>query len=277
MDCISPITLKTSGKNTTVPCGKCNFCLEKRRNDWSFRLEDELKMSDTAVFITLTYAEENMPWHEFGVPTLKKSDMREFTKKLFYQQSKENKGKPKNCPKLKYYLCGEYGTKSWRPHYHMIAFNLLPEVIKKLEKLWDKGFIKIGTVTQASISYVSGYVINLNQNYPEGMLKPFSSMSKGIGENYLYTNYKYHLENKQDYVRRGDIIQRLPRYYRDKIFGVKSKEEMAKKAVQHSDKQYKKQKIYRAKSNPDADKAIYDSRIKRYNEIKINKSKNDKI
>lgn len=55
-----------------VPCGKCNACMLTRQQMWRIRLNEEFKASDGAIFFTLTYNPENLPFHaEFDVDSLK--------------------------------------------------------------------------------------------------------------------------------------------------------------------------------------------------------------
>lgn len=65
MQCQSPIPIRKEGyikQWVEVPCGKCLACLEQRRGIWTFRILQELKVAETARFVTLTYTEENLPW-----------------------------------------------------------------------------------------------------------------------------------------------------------------------------------------------------------------------
>lgn len=131
-------------------------------------------------------------------------------------------GKP-----IKYYGVGEYGSETFRPHYHGIVFNLKPETVINLANIWKKGFNTVGTVEPASIHYVTKYVLSRQDKsvYTRaGITPPFSLVSKGMGKHYLNTNARHHQEALQDFVVGTGGRQRLPRYYRDKIFGVKSKE-----------------------------------------------------
>ena len=59
--CISPIRLKTPDKPKPfrdVPCGKCAACMQRKRFEWSVRLQNELQYASSAAFITLTYSDE---------------------------------------------------------------------------------------------------------------------------------------------------------------------------------------------------------------------------
>lgn len=46
----------------TFPCGKCVRCINKKRTEWAFRMDQESKDHATAYFVTLTYTEENLPY-----------------------------------------------------------------------------------------------------------------------------------------------------------------------------------------------------------------------
>lgn len=207
MKCISPYYIPK--KHQQVPCGRCNFCLQSRRADWTFRLLREAKHSLSEYFLTLTYEESNMPLGEQELPTLHKRDLQMFIKRL----------RKASANKLRYYAVGEYGTETQRPHYHVIMFNLEKRIVQQLHKIWQNGICHVGDVSQASIHYVTGYVINRYRDYP-GRAPPFATMSRrpGLGANYLQTHYKYHKDEKRTQVRIGDAVSRLPRYYKDRIF-----------------------------------------------------------
>ena len=188
--CLSPITLwrKTAtidGKKTdVVPCGKCVQCLKRRANHWTFRLTQELKVATSSCFLTLTY--EDVPLTNNGLPTLQKSDFQRFMKRL----RKISKGS------LKYYACGEYGTRTQRPHYHMILFNLELDMLHpdKLRAIWKHGHVDVGKCEMSSIAYVTGYVVKgkfkpLDACQETGLIDDripeFSLMSKKLGMSFL--------------------------------------------------------------------------------------------
>ena len=79
MPCYFPF--KKKGEDTPLPCGKCPYCLNRRANNWIFRLQQELKRADSALFVTLTY--DNPPLsHGFVRPTVYKPDVQKFFKRL---------------------------------------------------------------------------------------------------------------------------------------------------------------------------------------------------
>ena len=109
--CISPLTIKRqyrrlaheieNGKYTNtdeVPCGKCHECLGTRRNSWAFRLWKQMDVSESSLFITLTYADE--PKTPNGHGTLCRKDLTDFFKRLRKRNSIYTDAK------IKYYALG---------------------------------------------------------------------------------------------------------------------------------------------------------------------------
>lgn len=252
MKCISPITLRQKNSITHVPCGKCNPCLSARRADWSFRIYQESQQCNSAYFLTATYNEKHQPMvsiesdldipHEeqIKVGTLDKSDLQLFIKQL--RNSNERDPSNPEFAKIKYYAVGEYGGTTWRPHYHAIIFNLKPSTLTKLPKLWNKGYITAGTVEPASIHYVTKYVLSSEDKtiYAKaGVLPPFALISQGMGKSYLSTNGFEHKKALQAFVFGNRGRQRLPRYYKDKIFSITDKQSLAENAISENDILYR--------------------------------------
>jgi len=115
-------------------------------------------MHSDSVFVTFTYNDENLPF-DGGLQPL------HFTN--FMKRLRPRVGNP-----LQYFMCGEYGDKFGRPHYHAIIFGLdFPDKIPHkqteagewiytspvLDFLWQKGHCSIGAVTQSSAAYVARY------------------------------------------------------------------------------------------------------------------------
>lgn len=238
--CISPYQLKTG---IPVPCGKCYECTARKVSSWSFRLMKEMEISSSAYFITLTYNPESIPMTVKGFMSLNKIDYQNFIREL----------RRVNPEKLKYYTCGEYGGKSWRPHYHAIIFNLdlstlidQAQVVKKQPEtylngafqfdspLWPLGRITIGQVSEASTGYTLKYIskpsrVPLHQN--DDRIPEFALMSKKLGANYLTQAMReWHeadlLNRAYTPLKDGKKIA-LPRYYKEKIYSQSDRELIA--------------------------------------------------
>lgn len=233
MQCINLISVDHEGERYHVPCMKCNFCLQNRRNDWSFRLMEQMKDSETGYFLTMTYDQKHVPieWYNDGGEespkgyTLDRKDLHNFHKALRTANARWTNNKWK----MKYYSVGEYGTRYERPHYHSIVYNVAEEVICNLVNgaIWGKGNVYAGTVTADSCGYVAKYLIDKEEDLYNELtrVKPFSVMSKGLGIGYLNRNKNWHREpNEYDpekwrmYIMQNGYKKRMPRYYKDKIF-----------------------------------------------------------
>lgn len=212
---MTPFTRKVESNYYTLPCGKCPNCYARRISGWSFRLMEEEKISSSSYFITLTY--ENPPMTENGFMTLKKSDFQNFMKRLRKINSEE----------LKYFACGEYGSKTMRPHYHAIIFNANPDTIEKAWKLKLKsiGHVHYGQASKASVGYTLKYMSKTSKvpfHDRDDRVKEFQLMSKGLGKSYMKkSTIEWH---KKDVINRvylpieeGKKIA-MPRYFKDKIY-----------------------------------------------------------
>jgi hypothetical protein len=210
--CLTPIKLKQETNIHTVPCGKCYDCYQRRISQWSFRLMQEEKKSSSAFFITLTYSDENLPKTETNQATLDKRDLQLFMKSL----------RKKNRNKIKYFVCGEYGDHTERPHYHMIIFNAAE---KTIQPTWEKGQIHFGKVSNASVGYTLKYMQKqgkIPKHIKDDRKKEFQLMSKGLGLCYITNNSsKWHLNDLENrlYLNIEDNKKiSMPRYYKDKIY-----------------------------------------------------------
>ena len=181
-------------------CGQCLPCRINRRRLWTHRILLESYSHEFNSFITLTYDEENCPRTESGLLTLEPKDVQDWLKKL------RKRVEPR---KVRYYLTGEYGEQTFRPHYHLALFNYppcihgRPQVVKDegcpcnncqiIAETWNKGFTYNGELSKDSASYIAQYVTksltkfddpSLQGRYPE-----FARMSNrpGIGAESIKT------------------------------------------------------------------------------------------
>jgi hypothetical protein len=222
---------KNKAVRSLVPCGRCVICMKQKRNAWSFRLNQELEIASSAHFITLTYNDENLNFAQNGLPEVSKNDFQLFMKRL----------RKRNPFPIRFYAVSEYGSRTKRPHYHMILFNYdndQEKVYKDVTDAWNMGQIHIGEVNEATIQYCTKYVIT-RSSYPDGVAKPFALMSRkpGLGANYIETHKKYHEDPDKIYAtNKGGIKQSLPRYYKDKLYGKQDKENYNEKMQSLSSK-----------------------------------------
>lgn len=246
--CPSPISVlvgKVEKVRVTVPCGKCMICLQNKRAEWTQRLEHVLKDAHSAYFITLTYSDEFIPKNQEGRSVLSRRDVQLFLKLLRHANHKawfsnafikELHPEGYKPPKIKYFLVGEYGEKSLRPHYHLIIFNLHHNAVEKLTGLWEKGFIKVGTVTGASIRYTLSYMLsNLDMDLPKE-LRSFMTGSKYLGIEYVMKNREFHKRSQSNLVAsHPDKTVPLNSYAKKKIFNKVERENLKWKTIKAMD------------------------------------------
>lgn len=173
--CYTPYyKLDDNNVGQSFPCGKCPKCLARRASSWSFRLMQQDKHSDSSLFITLTYDTKHVPITEAGYMSLRKRDVQLFFKRLRKLQN-GNQRSP-----IKYYVCGEYGGRTERPHYHALIFN---SQVEKISPAWDLGNVHYGTVEGASVGYTLKYMQKpkvIPKHCNDDRVPEFSLMSKGL-------------------------------------------------------------------------------------------------
>lgn len=240
MKCLNPIWIDSdeidlypSGK-ISVPCGKCEVCRNDDSLSWRIRLKEHFYSSENAYFVTLTYDDAHLPFdnitYEDGrtdyVPVVCKRDVQNFFKRFRFEF--ESYYKEKDF-KFSYFLVSEYGPTFLRPHYHAILFNLPvlssvdgvqdKQLCERIERLWNKGFIKIDKCNEARICYCTKYM-SCQTYLPYYLPRPFRLISRYIGYSYLskLDRINWHKEQLNCYYPDGIYKCKLPRYYRDKIF-----------------------------------------------------------
>lgn len=199
----------------SLPCGKCEGCLKKRLDEWALRCVHESHDHNHNCFITLTYDDDHCP------KSLDHSHFQKFMKRL----RKHFIG-----VKIRYFMCGEYGTQTIRPHFHALLFgvdfpdkiqhttqgNIINYTSQVLSKLWPQGYHYIGDLHYGTARYVAKYSLKALQDigidYDELGLKPeYLMMSNGIGKNYAK---KYSKEiGLHDNILVNGHKNPVPRYY----------------------------------------------------------------
>lgn len=197
-----------------IPCGQCIECKLEYAREWAIRAVHEAKLHEENCFITLTYAPEHLPSHG----KLQHKDFQDFMKRLrFHFPNRE----------IGFLMCGEYGEKTKRPHYHACLFGLDfkdKEFIRQndrgdqiynsetLTKIWQLGHTELGSVTMQSAGYVARYVIKKQKEETE--FKPYlkSSRKYAIGARWLSKFWRDIFTTGQ-LILDGGVRSKIPRYY----------------------------------------------------------------
>jgi len=207
-----------------LPCGQCIGCKLDRSLEWALRISHETTLHPKSSFVTLTYEDRHLPPNN----SLRKKDIQDFIKRLrFFSETP-----------LRYYLCGEYGTETKRPHYHICLFGEDFSSDRKLWKTtplghklynsqslsdrWTFGHAVIGDLTFETAAYTARYVTKkiTGAIAPEhyGLREPeFSLMSRrpGIGDAWLKKNI-VDVERGSVWSESG-LSKKIPKFYQKKI------------------------------------------------------------
>lgn len=147
-------------KAFSIPCGQCMGCRLDKAREWATRLSHEAQLHEENAFLTLTFSDEHLP-------LTNSVDVRDV--QLFMKRLRKSLGDRL----VRFFACGEYGDRTYRPHYHLILFgHQFPDLVPwrrtgsgylvyrsaQLEKLWPYGHCEVGSVTTQSAGYVARYV-----------------------------------------------------------------------------------------------------------------------
>lgn len=189
----------------------------------------EAALHPESSFVTLTYDDEHL-----RSPSLEYRDFQLFMKRL-----------RKRFGPTRFFMCGEYGEQTWRPHFHACLFGVFfsdRQVFSSrqghhlwtsdtLSALWPHGHSTFGLLSYESAAYVARYVVKkitgdaAAEHYQvcdpdSGELVPvvpeFAQMSRrpGIGKPWFAKFYR-DVFGQDSVVLPGGLKIRPPRYYRE--------------------------------------------------------------
>lgn len=208
-----------------LPCSKCLECRLNYARENAIRCVHEAKMHLDNSFITLTYSDKHLK-----SPRLQYRDFQLFLKRL------REKYVHTDFDRIGYFVTGEYGDRTKRPHWHAIIFNWAPSdqrylrqnergdqifTSSELDSLWGHNDAtqkpnEIGTVTMESAGYVARYAAK-KLTHGKDQDHDFHPIHKrstrpGIGRSFFL---KYHSDMfNNGYVVLPDGSQApIPRYY----------------------------------------------------------------
>lgn len=236
----SPYAEKCVTAFTEIPCGKCIDCRLNYSRQWADRciFESEYYKDSECWFLTITYDDDHIMDIGSNVfsGTLEKKELSAFLKRL--RRHCEYHGISSG---VRFYACGEYGSKTFRPHYHMILYGLdlkendsmVPWVKSKsgfwtwrsplLESIWKKGMIVVSPISWDTCAYTARYVmkkvggLTADEYVANGVEPEFVLMSRrpGIGREYFDDNYEKIYECDEVFIKGADGGRKgkPPKYY----------------------------------------------------------------
>lgn len=200
-----------------LPCGQCIGCRLRRAGEWQARCKHEALYWDKASFLTLTYEEEHLP----ADGGLRHRDFALFMKRVRRMHN----------PRVRFFMCGEYGSENGRPHYHCVLFGEDFRPWKwvgrsgsgkdfytnvRLSELWKLGRVTVQPCCGETIGYCTRYIVDKvtgdrAEAHYGGKKPEYCVASQGLGMRY-YAQYGETVAT-QDFVVVDSQERVLPRYY----------------------------------------------------------------
>lgn len=228
-----------------IPCGKCIGCRMDYSRAWADRcvLESLDYPSDRCWFVTLTYNDDNIETDkrslisDKGTLTLYPKDVQDFLKRLRIEWQRRY-----NCDGIRFFMCGEYGSTTARPHYHLLIYNLpIPDLSfykanmqgdilynsPELEDIWSHGFVVIGKFEWKTAAYTARYVLKkfkgktkeeTDDHYKSvGLYPEFTRCSRrpGIARPF-YDRHSSEIYKNDEIILPGGRVTKPPKYF-DKV------------------------------------------------------------
>lgn len=198
-----------------LPCGKCAACRQRIKNEWTTRMVLEAKHALNSWFVTITYNDTNLPRLD-GYTVLYDRDMTLFLKRIRKAEVKSPQKELLKGRKFKYVWFGEYGSKTYRPHYHAIFYNLTQYTAERLHRIWKMGTVDVQSPRniEACQEYSAKYITKL-EDFKHFRVRPMKRQSMNIGLSWL----KEHPENVKDGLILMDGYKiPLPKNWRSKFY-----------------------------------------------------------
>lgn len=203
-------------RSVQIPCGRCFLCRQTRAFDIMVRAVAESRLYDFSSFVTLTCRDDCYN-DVFRFGKLCRRPYQLFLKRL-----------RKRIGRFRYLLCGEYGARTGRAHYHLIIYGhrFVDGYIcsdnswcdsRVISDCWPYGNITCTEVTPDRIAYVSGY--QLKGSYDDKDFPQFVVWSRrpGLGFEWFRRNWLDMVRNNFTFILHGSPVHVSCRYFFDKL------------------------------------------------------------
>lgn len=214
--CRNPVWLRK--QCIRVSCGHCLVCRKRLRVNWAIRMQHQQMYTPGTLFLTMTYDRHHLPAHA----SLSTTDIKQFVWRLRKRLARHHGNK-----RIKYYIAGEYGPKTHRPHYHAIIMGLDISYKDMLYDCWRKcvpeQFVVEQTLTLESKLYTSGYSVKkLGAKYGAAFKSQYPNKIPEFQRQSIHIGRQYVIDNKDNISKDWTIPwmgrrRSVPRYYRKVI------------------------------------------------------------
>lgn len=182
-------------------CGQCMPCRINHRRVWCHRMVLESLVHGDSSFLTLTYSPENLPEGGNLVPKHAQDWLKRFRKAVAPRR-------------VRFFLVGEYGDQTCRPHYHAAMFGVSRMDLETVRSTWGFGHVMLGDLTVQSAQYIAGYVTKklTKEGDPRlcGRHPEFSRMSRNPGIGSLALNQIVEVLKSELFQRELEVVGDVP-------------------------------------------------------------------
>ena len=212
-----------------VPCGKCSECLNARSKMYALRCLMEARMHDDVCSLILTYDNQHLGNNQLNYDHVV-SFFKRLRRYVQYHYGKQQ---------LKFFVCGEYGERKGRMHWHMLVFGWKPDPDKerfvpysggknntdirykslKLQQLWRQGYVDVTDFDDTHAFYIARYVqkkfvkgSDLDSTIRQPMREK-KYCSPGLGNEYFFKHMKTFL--REGKIEVSGHIYPIPRCFKD--------------------------------------------------------------
>lgn len=226
-------------RSLSLRCGQCVGCRKDRAAEWAARILHEAQLHKQSWFVTLTYDDKHLP----PDGSLLYSHFQSFMRRLRKSQRRRERKDKSPRQTIRFYMAGEYGEHTARPHYHACLFGAsFPDLrhyrkspsgftlwrSDQLDRLWSHGLCSLGALTFESAAYTASYInkkvlgalqrdhytrVDTATGECHQVTPEFARMSlrPGIGARW-FSQYSADVLPR-DYVVMNGRKSRVPRYY----------------------------------------------------------------
>lgn len=222
-------------------CRKCLACRLNMAREKAIKAWHESKINP-GIFLTLTYDEQHLesprliyPHFQNFMKSLRQSVTQHLIKPESDATDEEHDAYKEAIDKLyiPYIVCGEYGDKNKRPHWHALLFNYRPSDEKykytnehkdkvytseKISQFWGKGSCEYGEISMDSAGYVARYAAKKlahgrDQDHDYHPLFKYSQR-RFVGRSWIERYYKHTFTQGHITLANGEKAS-VPRSYVD--------------------------------------------------------------
>ena len=244
-------------------------CRKQKANGWKIRLQEDLRVNKNAMFITMTYSDEELVKLEKEVKELEGYDVDNEVARISVRRFTENWRKEYKKT-IRHWLVTEIGgNNTERLHIHGIVWT--DKKFEDIQRKWKYGNVILGNgkgkhyVNDETVGYIVKYISKVDEKHKEYMSKMF--VSKGIGKEYVNredskrNKYKKG-ETKETYITQTGQELALPIYYRNKIYTDEEKEKLWIEKLDKEERWVDGVKVDVSKSYDEYYKLLVNKRVK---------------